>query len=130
MALRHPTSADYDGILDLLREVDWHPRVTEGGRFERMMESSHLTAIVEEDNQIIGFGYAISDFVANGFITILAVRATWRGRGIGRSLARYLMAGDAQVTWILRSSEELRPFWKKLGFEPSVFALEKGRFSA
>ena len=92
---------------------------------------------MEDHGKIIGFGYALSDRVANGFITILAVHPKWRKQGLGKALAQYLMTGDRRLTYlmtgdirltrILRTSEDLRPFWGKLGFQTSEFALERER---
>lgn len=127
MPPRRATRSDHDGILELLREVGWHARVTERGRFELMMQSSELAAVAEAKGRIIGFGYGIPDCVANGFITILAVHPKWPNKGIGLALAQYLMSGDPQITWILRASEDLRPFWSKISFKASQSALERER---
>ena len=127
MPPKRPTKSDYSGILELLREVGWRARVIEPSRFELMMQSSELAAVAEAKGRIVGFGYALSDRVANGFITILAVHPKWRNKGIGLALAEYLMSGDPQITWILRASEDLRPFWSKINFKGSQFALERER---
>ena len=127
MPPRLPIKSDHDGILELLRELGWHARVTKPSRFNLMMQSSELSVVAEDKGRIIGFGYAISDRVANGFITLLGVHPMWRNKGIGLELAKCLIAGDPQVTWLLRASEDLRPFWRKIGFKASQFALERER---
>lgn len=116
-------------MRQFLSDAGWQKRVRDPERFGKMMERADRTIVVWENERVIGFGRALCDGVSNGYLSMIAVAADKRGRGIGTEIVRRLMAGDAddEVTWVLRAGRDSGNFWKKLGFAESHIAMERVR---
>jgi len=77
----------------------------------------HALAL-DASGHVIGCGRLLPD----GHIGRMAVRAPWRGRGVGRSILDLLIGlarqrGDARV--VLNAQTQAMPFYARAGFVPS-----------
>lgn len=127
MELRSIKPEDYEAVRRFLSEAGWEQRVSDPERFRRMMLKTDLAVIACDDSLVIGFARALCDGASNGYISMVAVAADWRGRGIGRKLVEYLMGDDRNITWILRAGRGSEGFWEKMGFKSSEVAMERVR---
>ena len=118
---------DYEQIRRLLDEVGWHHRVAEDERFLKLLENAARTVVAVDGARVVGFARALCDEASNGYISTVAVAADRRGQGIGSQLVRQLIKDDAGITWVLRAGRGSEGFWEKMGFRPSVVAMEKVR---
>jgi ribosomal protein S18 acetylase RimI-like enzyme len=97
--------------------------------FEALLSASQRAVVaVDESGQVIGFARAITDGLSNGHLSMVAVAAQARGRGVGRALVTVVTAGPPSVTWVVRAGREgASEFFAKLGFRLSEVAMERPR---
>ncbi|MGH9967315.1 MAG: GNAT family N-acetyltransferase [Pyrinomonadaceae bacterium] len=130
MEFRSITPEDYELVRQFLAEVGWQHRVSSPEQFRRMMEKTDRTVVAWDDSRIVGFARALCDGVSNGYISMVAVAADRRGKGIGRKLVERLIDNDLNITWVLRAGRGSGGFWEKMGFKGSEVAMERPRASA
>ena len=94
------------------------------------MEKTNRTIVAWDDSRVVGFARALCDEASNGYISMVAVAADQRRRGIGRQLVELLMGDDNNITWVLRAGRGSEAFWRKVGFKSSEVAMERVRTSA
>ena len=92
-----------------------------------MLKHTSRTVVAVDGARVVGFARALCDEVSNGYISMVAVAADARGRGIGRGLVRRLINGDTGITWVLRAGRGSEEFWEKMGFQSSEAAMERLR---
>ncbi len=115
-------------IRRFLADNGWEDRVKDTDRFAKMLENANRTVVAVENGEIVGFARALCDEASNGYIGTVAVSPAQRGKGIGRKLVERLMGDDPSITWVLRAArKDSVGFWKKMGFQPSVVAMELKR---
>ena len=127
MEYRPAVVEDYEAIRQFLSRVGWEQRVADPEKFKKMMEHTARSVVAIDDSRIVGFARGLCDEVSNGYISMVAVAADRRGRGIGRELIRELVGEDTGITWVLRAGRGSREFWKKMGFRVSEVAMERVR---
>ena len=127
MEFRSAKPEDYEAVRRFLAGVGWEQRVNNPERFRRMMEQTSRTVLAWDDSRIVGFARALCDEASNGYISMVAVAADYRGRGIGRKLIEHLIGDESSITWILRAGHGSKGFWEKIGFKASEVAMEKVR---
>lgn len=127
MIFRSITPEDYKDVREFLAANGWEQRVSDFDRFAQMMENTNRTVIAVEGSRIVGFARALCDEVSNGYISMVAVSSDQRGRGIGRELVRQIIGDDPRITWVLRTRDDSRGFWERVGFQSSAVAMEKIR---
>lgn len=127
MEFRSVKPEDYEAVRQFLAEAGWQQRVSDAERFREMMEKTDRTVVAWNDSRVVGFARALCDGVSNGYISMVAVAADWRGQGIGRKLIECLMGDDPRITWVLRAGRGSEGFWEKLGFKASKVAMERVR---
>ena len=127
MELRPVEPADYEAVRRFLAGEGWRRRVADPVKFQRLMEASARAVAAWEGARVVGFARALCDGVSNGYISMVAVAADRRGRGLGRRLVEQLVGDDPGITWVLRAGRGSRGFWQKLGFRASEVAMERIR---
>jgi GNAT superfamily N-acetyltransferase len=127
MEFKPARTEDYEAVRGFLSEMGWRQRVEDPERFREMMEHTDRAVVAWEGGRVVGFARALCDRVSNGYISMVAVAADWRGLGVGRELVRLLMGDDPGITWVLRAGRGSDGFWEKVGFEPSAVAMERQR---
>ena len=127
MEYRTVTSEDYEPVRQFLSEAGWRHRVADPEKFARMMRNTGRALIAVDGARVVGFARALCDEVSNGYVSMVAVAADRRGRGIGRELVRRLTEDDGGITWVLRAGRGSGGFWEKQGFRSSEVAMERVR---
>ena len=127
MEIRPVEPEEYEAVRQFLAAEGWRHRVSDPVRFRAMMEATARALAAWEGARVVGFARALCDGVSNGYISMVAVAADRRGRGLGRRLVERLTGDDPGVTWVLRAGRGSRGFWEKLGFEASEVAMERAR---
>lgn len=127
MEFRPVAPGDYEAVRQFLSEAGWGQRVGDAEKFKKMMENTGRAVVALEGGRVVGFARALCDEVSNGYISMVAVAADRRGRGIGGELVRRLIGDDRGVTWVLRAGRGSGGFWGKMGFKPSEVAMERVR---
>lgn len=80
-----------------------------------------------DDARLIGFCRAISDGVSNAYISSVMVHPEYRRRGIGREMLTRLLAGKADIKFVLHTRQESAAFYAALGFAFSTDIMTRDR---
>ena len=127
MEFRPIAPDDYEPVRQFLSEAGWGQRVGDAEKFKKMIENTGRTVVALEGTRVVGFARALCDEVSNGYISMVAVAADVRGRGVGGELVRRLVGNDAGITWVLRAGRGSSGFWEQMGFKRSEIAMERVR---
>ena len=128
MDFRPVKPEEYEAVRQFLAGVGWEQRVADAERFRKMMEQTTRTVVAWDNQMVVGFARALCDEASNGYISMVAVAADYRGRGIGRQLIEHLIGDDSDnITWILRAGHGSKGFWERVGFRASEVAMERVR---
>ena len=128
MELHRIRTSELASAHRLLAENGWRARIGSIQRFSLLVEASQVADVAVVEGQIVGFVRAITDGQSNGYLSMLVVAPTHRGKGIGRRLVERAMGTNTGVTWVLRAGREgAEAFFARLGFETSVIAMERPR---
>jgi ribosomal protein S18 acetylase RimI-like enzyme len=125
--MTHGIRYDDDGTFEwseleaLFNEVGWTRRTKDRALLVEMVRGTRFYVTAHDGSALVGFARAIGDGVFNAYISTVVVRASHRGRGIGRAMIERLLARGGETTkWVLHSSAEAVGFYGKLGFEPAT----------
>ena len=127
MNIRPIQPDEVEAARQLLADNDWGPRVQDPVVFCQLLAQSQIALVaVDEDGQVVGFLRAITDGLFNGYISMVIVAASHRGRGIGTQLVQTAMGSNDRMTWVLRAGRDgVSAFYEKLGFRVSEVAMER-----
>ena len=121
-------ACELSSVHELLAANGWRERLGGVEQFSSLAEASQVADVAVIEGQVVGFVRAITDGQSNGYLSMLVVASTHRGRGIGRRLVEQAIGTKHRVTWVVRAGREGAPeFFAKLGFEHSSLAMERRR---
>jgi ribosomal protein S18 acetylase RimI-like enzyme len=128
MDIQRVGPAELSVVFTLLIENGWDRRITDLDKFGALINASPIADVAIIDGEVVGFVRGITDGFSNGYLSMLVVASSHRGRGIGTALVRHAMGINPRVTWVLRAGRQgATEFFTKLGFEVSSIAMERRR---
>jgi ribosomal protein S18 acetylase RimI-like enzyme len=129
MRVRAIVPSEFEAARQLLLAGGWSDhRVRDPQSFAQLLQRSQVSLVVEDAGQIVGFIRALTDGLANGYISMVVVAESHRGKGVGTRLVRAVMGEDPNITWVLRAGRDgVSAFYEKLGFKVSQVSMERPR---
>lgn len=126
MHIRPAQDDDIEAARALLLANAWGPRVQDPAVFRELVRRSQVALVAVDDERVVGFLRGLTDGIFNGYISMVVVAASHRGRGIGTALVRTAMGDDRRMTWVLRAGRDgVATFYERLGFARSDVAMER-----
>ena len=107
MDIRPIRPDEIETARQLLAANDWGKRVADAGVFAELIQRSQIALVALDEGQIVGFLRAITDGLFNGYISMVVVAGSHRGRGIGKALVQAAMGDKDDVTWVLAHQANL-----------------------
>ena len=105
--------------LSLLRGEYWNVgRVTDDGIARAHLASSAWVAARDAAGAMIATARAVTDGMEFGYLADVAVRADWRGRGVGAAIVKLLLAHPAlrKAVRVELGTRDAMAFYEALGF--------------
>lgn len=101
-------------VADTLQEVGmahYAPEI-----HQQAFEASHTVVFLYHNQQMIGFGRAISDGAYQAAVYDVAVLPQYQGHGLGRTIMQAILSRVSHCNVILYASIGKEPFYRSLGF--------------
>lgn len=127
MEVRAIRPSELEAARQLLVSAGWDRKVSTPAEFSELVSRSQIALVAVHESVVVGFLRALTDGLANGYISMVVVHEQYRGQGIGRSLVQAAIGNDRSMTWVLRAGRtpSLPRFYEKLGFSVSQVAMER-----
>ena len=105
---------DWELVPEILKEagMSFH----DADIHRKTFSASASVVFVFDEQQLIGFGRAISDGVVQAAIYDVAVLPSWQGQGVGKQIIQKIVASLPGCNFILYASPGKEPFYEKLNF--------------
>jgi GNAT superfamily N-acetyltransferase len=112
---------DWNLVVAILKEVGMAYYTSEIK--ERSFAGSRVVVFVWEEDQLIGFGRAISDGVCQAALYDVAVLPAYQGKGIGTMIVTQLIGKCHGCNILLYASPGKEHFYEKLNFRKMKTAM-------
>ena len=128
MEVRDLLSTEVESAQLLLCAHGWAHRIESLEWFAQLMKASQRTAVAVDAGEVVGFARGITDGLSSGYLSMVVVAPSHRGKGVGAALVKHIVGEGAGVTWVIRTGREgAREFFAKSGFVVSSVAMERVR---
>lgn len=128
MQVRNLLSTEVESARLLLCAHGWAHRIESPEWFARLVAASQRTAVAVDSGEVVGFARGVTDGLSNGYLSMVVVAPSHRGKGVGSSLVRHIVGENSSVTWVVRTGREgAREFFARSGFVMSSEAMERVR---
>ncbi|MDR0858739.1 MAG: GNAT family N-acetyltransferase [Oscillospiraceae bacterium] len=110
-------NADLAQVTALLQDSYWVPRISRDDAEKMWANSAAVVSVYDGETQI-GCCRAISDTVRFAYVMDVFIAEAYRGRGIGQSMVKFLLAAPELATvyhWTLLT-RDAHKFYEKIGF--------------
>ncbi|QCT03002.1 acetyltransferase, GNAT family [Paenibacillus algicola] len=106
-------------VIDVFRSSGIRRPINDSERIATMIKNSDVMVTARENQQLIGFLRAITDYSYCCYISDLAVSKSSQEKGVGKQLIETLKKhlGEVDVQYILLSAPSALGFYGKIGFE-------------
>ena len=109
------SNVDWDCVSSILESVDMAH--FEGKVHKIAFENSCTVVFVYDNDELIGFGRAISDYAYQAAIYDVAVSQAYQGKGLGRMIINSILKSIPQCNFILYASPGKEGFYETLNFK-------------
>lgn len=108
-------NVEWSRMKDIYHSVGWKNHYEE--KIKKVFQSSNVVAIAYDEDNIAGFGRALSDGVFNAAIYDVVVDEHYQNKGIGQQIIENLLAQFKDISCVhLVSTAGNEEFYKKAGF--------------
>lgn len=108
-------NVEWSRMKEIYRSVGWKNHDEE--KIKKIFQSSNVVAIAYDEDNIVGFGRALSDGVFNAAIYDVVVDEHYQNKGIGQQIIENLLAQLNDISCVhLVSTSGNEEFYKKAGF--------------
>src|SRR5260221_6596829 len=114
IAYRDDPNVDLDQLASLIAGEGWFERSREV--LAGQVSGARWVVSAWDGVRLVGFAPAISDGVANAYVSTVVVAAEHRGRGSGRAMIERLVGGGEGGRRVLHARAGVKRFDAKVGF--------------
>lgn len=114
---RTGSDVDLDEMIELYVDSTIGERrpVDDRERMARMLKEANLVLTAWDEGQLVGISRSITDWVYCTYLSDLAVRGDYQGRGIGKELVRLTREATPQATVILLAAPKAVDYYPRIG---------------
>lgn len=108
-------NVEWSRMKDIYHSVGWTNHNEE--TIKKVFQSSNVVAIAYDEDNIVGFGRALSDGVFNAAIYDVVIDKDYQNKGIGQQIIESLLAQLKNISCVhLVSTAGNEEFYRKAGF--------------
>jgi len=109
------TNINWDLVVDILQKVGMAYHTPE--IHNRAFNNSHTVVFIFDEENLIGFGRALSDGEYQASIYDVAVLPNYQGKGIGKMIIQTIVENIPNCNFILYASPGKEKFYEKENFK-------------
>jgi len=114
---RSGNDLDLDDLIDVYVDSSLGERrpVDDRDRMARMLAEANLVITAWEGDTLVGVSRSVTDWAYCTYLSDLAVRSDFQGRGIGKELVRLTRRAAPETTVILLAAPKAVDYYPKIG---------------